>query len=262
MSTGRPREHAARSGSRGYASRMPARLCLAIETSNPSVGASVGVGLLHDDRSELLASEPLREVGRNEDDLLPAIDRVVRAAGVTARDLRVVCVSIGPGGYTSLRVACAAGKMIAEAAGAMAAPVPTAGIARVGVGGADVGRVGVCLASKDESVHVTEFPAGWTLERGVPPGQVLRGAEVPLERLEVLVGDRFLPPSLFEQLRGWGGRVVDPALTPAGCLEIARYVGMVDPMELNPLYPREPDAVTLWRARHGDSRAAGERTNL
>jgi tRNA A37 threonylcarbamoyladenosine modification protein TsaB len=229
---------------------MPERLCLAIETSNPSIGASVGIGRLLDGHAEVLAVEALREVGRNEDDLLPAIARVCASAAVHARDFRVVAVSVGPGGYTSLRVACSAGKMIAEGAGAACVGVASAAVARVGLGG-EPGAVGVCLASKEDTVHVTVFPPGWKPEDAVPVGGVVHADAVPLDSISVLIGDRYLPPGLLERAKEWSGRVVEPVLGIEACLVVAARAEVIEPAALNPVYPREPDAVTLWRRRHG-----------
>jgi hypothetical protein len=58
--------------------------------------------------AELLAREPLRSDHRHEDDLMPAIDRLFRAAGASPKDIRRVAVSAGPGGFTGLRSAIAA----------------------------------------------------------------------------------------------------------------------------------------------------------
>jgi tRNA A37 threonylcarbamoyladenosine modification protein TsaB len=115
------------------------RYCLAIETSNPSINAEVALGVLRESGApsagvDCITVEPVREVGRNEDDLLPAIDRACRRAGIAARQIARVGVSVGPGGYTSLRVACAAGKMIAEAVGALCVPVSSAAVAALGAG--------------------------------------------------------------------------------------------------------------------------------
>jgi tRNA threonylcarbamoyladenosine biosynthesis protein TsaB len=50
--------------------------------------------------------------------LLPAIARVLDAAGVRVADLAAVVCGAGPGGFTSLRIAAATAKGIAEAVGA------------------------------------------------------------------------------------------------------------------------------------------------
>ena len=43
--------------------------------------------------------ELLKASARHDDELMPAIERLVEKAGLTPRDLEAVGVSIGPGGY-------------------------------------------------------------------------------------------------------------------------------------------------------------------
>jgi hypothetical protein len=46
-----------------------------------------------------------------------------------------------------------------------------------------------------------------------------------------------------------GGGIVEPVFDPAACLELAARLPDIEPALLLPLYPREPEAVTLWRRR-------------
>src|SRR5262249_3389104 len=105
-------------------------IVLAIEASNPSVGAGVAIGRRRwGGGVEVLGVSPVRQGNREEDDLMPAVDRVCRGAGVAPREIGVVAVSVGPGGYTAVRVAAAAGKMIAEGVAARCIAVPTTMVA-------------------------------------------------------------------------------------------------------------------------------------
>jgi NhaP-type Na+/H+ or K+/H+ antiporter len=45
--------------------------------------------------------------------------------------------------------------------------------------------------------------------------------------------------------------IVEPVFDAAACLRVGATLAPIDPVELVPIYPREPDAVTLWRARKG-----------
>src|SRR5690606_35606531 len=181
-------------------------------------------------------------------------DRACARAGITARQIALVGVSIGPGGYTSLRVACAAGKMIAEAVGARCVPVSSAAVAALGAGSVNQ-RLGVCLSSKDDAVHFTLFPHGWTIGEPVPIGELLGAGDVPLDQIDVLIGDEHLPPALRQRAGAAGIPVQQPRLTATACLQLAcaRGGASIDPVELVPFYPREPEAVTLWRKRRGDT---------
>jgi tRNA threonylcarbamoyl adenosine modification protein YeaZ len=175
-------------------------LALAIESSNPSAGRGAGVALGMIDgvtgRVETLGVEPLRESARHDDDLMPAIDRLVRRAGQSPSDLALIAVSVGPGGYTGLRIAVAAANLIAYAVDAKTVPVPSALVAarRVEPGARPFA---VALASKAASTCVTCFDA---LGRPLGPMHRLIG-EDELESLGVarLIADQFLPASIRER---------------------------------------------------------------
>jgi tRNA threonylcarbamoyl adenosine modification protein YeaZ len=229
------------------------RLCLAIEASNPGVHAEVALGHIRGPRDvpTLLALERLREVGRNEDGLLPAIQRACAAAGAKPRDIRTVAVSIGPGGYTSLRVACAAGKMIAAATGAACVGIPTAlVVARSASAHSKDARLGVLLAGKDETAYLTPFQrGGWQFGDALPRGGLVSASDFPVDELDIVIGDPHVPSSISELLAARSVQVIEPRFSASACLELASQLSEVDAIQLVPLYPREPDAVTLWRKR-------------
>lgn len=233
---------------------------LAIECSNPGAGTAggsgglgVAIGLLVGDHVELLGSEPVRPTGRggHDDDLMPAIDRLFRAASISPRGgtLARVAVSIGPGGYTSVRVACAAGKMIAEATGARCVAVPTAYVAIESLSEhASAGHVAVALAGKGESSWVQVFLATCEVEAG----RIMIASDIqPLHAagVRLLVADAFLPASMRSVAERVGMVIVPPIFDAAACLRVGARRPTLDPADLVPMYPREPDAVTLWRAR-------------
>src|SRR6185503_7170285 len=125
---------------------MPS-VILAIETSQHQGGVA-----LCDARGEVQV-ETLSSAKRHDDDLLPAIDRLMRRASASPRDLAAVGVSIGPGGFTGLRIAISTAKMFAEALGAQLVAVPSALVAAEGHSGKSPFLVG--LASKGESCWMT-----------------------------------------------------------------------------------------------------------
>jgi tRNA threonylcarbamoyl adenosine modification protein YeaZ len=225
----------------------PNSLSLAIETSNPSAGGcSVAIG----DARQLLGEEPVREATRDADDLMPAIDRLTRRLGIKPADIGRVAVSVGPGGYTAVRTAVATAKMIAEAAGARCVAVPTALVAAVHAARAP-GTFAVCLASKGESTHATVFsrdasvgPMGHMRPRGP-----IAASDVATLGVSRLVADRFLPPTIAAAAATAGITVEPLRLSAAACYEASLALPEIDPVELLPLYPREPDAVTQWWKR-------------
>lgn len=240
---------------------MPeARLILAIETSNPSATAdtpdatSPGVALGEPDARcppggggvRALGVEPLAPRARHDDDLMPAIDRLLRRIGAAPRDLARVGVSIGPGGFTGLRIAVTTAKVIAFATGAACVGVPTARVvARRAV---HAGRpFAVALASKGESAWVTTFDASGA-ESG--PGRLRAAADLPGLGVPLLIADRFLPDAMRAACTRLGIAVVPPVFDPLACLELTAAAAPCDPVLLAPIYPREPEAVRLWRDRH------------
>lgn len=250
---------------------MPAeRLILAIETSNPTaavpsdaprgVGPGVAIGWLRPDKGvrvigwELL--RPSRERGGHDDDLIPAIDRLFAAQTIDRKQLNggAIAVSIGPGGYTGVRVACATGAILAEGTGAQTIPVPTALVAAYGMGSRaeETGRYLVMLAAKGETTWAQAFQGLRPIAEGrlfSSPDLVSACAQPNPPR--AIVADRHLPSAIRAQAERLGLPVIAPELSPVACLHAAALGGIaeVNPAKLVPLYPREPDAVTLWRAR-------------
>ncbi len=279
------------------------RYTLAIETSNPTAGpcgvtaategrsvlAGPGVALGRPRQQsspggllELVDEEPLHQGEGGSDDLVGAIDRLCRRTGVGPRDIARVAVSVGPGGYTGLRTAIAAAKMIAEATGAETIPVASAGVAAWCVSIRPPALV--CLASKAETTHATLLPAGtrsgaWWGTTGraavsplLEPGAAARleqalvqghegiaascpigviGAEqVEAVRPAMLIADRFLPESIRAAGARIGARIVEPIFAASSVLAIAAHTPPVDALNLAPVYPREPDAVTQWRRKN------------
>jgi tRNA threonylcarbamoyl adenosine modification protein YeaZ len=73
-------------------------LLLAVDTATPAVTVA-----LHDG-SSVLASESQVDARRHGELLLPAVDRVLAAAGLKPDAVTDVVVGVGPGPYTGLRV--------------------------------------------------------------------------------------------------------------------------------------------------------------
>ncbi len=222
---------------------------LAIETSNPSApevpGASDGPGVaLLDPEGALLAHEPLRPVSRHDDALLPAIEAACTAGGQRPRDIGRIAVSIGPGGYTAIRIAAAAAKMIALATGAELVGVPTAD-AVLRATAPEAERALVALAWKREDVWVRSYTGQH------PDGE---GSVVPISSLGQRVGAGVLiaEPRLIDQLRAMGLEPPAAVRTPVfGARAVARLARSLEPLSpeaLAPLYPREAEALRKWRA--------------
>lgn len=225
-----------------YAPDVPAAtsnpLTLAIETSNPSCEAGVAIG----SRAGIRGVEPVTIGDGRHDDLMTAIDRLCTRTGTAPRDLGRIAVSIGPGGYTSLRIAIATAKMLCESLRAECIAIETARIVahRVHVNTPFT----VVLASKDATAFATDFDSPGSM-RG--PGRLITS----LDELDTsaLIADRYLPIALADEAAARGIAILAPRFDPAACLELSFNTAPIDPVALAPHYAREPEAVTKWRQR-------------
>jgi tRNA A37 threonylcarbamoyladenosine modification protein TsaB len=197
----------------------------------------------------VIAEEPISETPRLDDDLVPAIDRVMRRAGGVPRDLRGVAVSVGPGGYTSIRVGVSAGCTIARAIGSRVFAVPSALVAAV-LASDEVGpgtMLAVCLAWKGDTVWRHRFRAG------DPPCAIDSGALVLADALdprETIVADAsFLARASDAPIAG-GAPVHPLRLSALGVARASMGVAPGDAAVVGPIYPREPEAVSKWRVLH------------
>lgn len=222
---------------------------LAIETSNPSAGSS-GVAIARRSGAGwgglgVIEHEPVAPGGRHGDDLMPAIDRLCARAGATPADLGRVVVSVGPGGYTGLRVAVTVAKVLGHACGAELVGVPTALVAREALGPEDLPAL-VLLASKGEGA------SGWLVDAGGARCLGVVGADdVGGAGARCLVGDEHLPAGIARRGAELGLGVRALTLDARACLRLGAGMEPVGADALAPIYAREPDAVTQWRARHG-----------
>ncbi len=252
------------------------QLVLAIENSNPASRAGgispaqVALGLV--DRTsgrvvKVLGEQPIRELGRGEDDLVSAIDRVMIEAGSTTRELRLVAVSTGPGGYTALRMAIAAAKMIAMVSGARCVSVPSAWCAalnarldRASADNAIESAYAPLLSVKGEAAFTQIITSEMLDQAGVAlPEGILIGPD-DLQRVlpqrTILLIDDHTPKALLDRAHELGFSTHRTRLSAEAVLAGAARLNAVDLAELAPIYAREPEAVTLWRQRHGKPAAS------
>jgi len=220
---------------------------LAIETSNPSgvtPGASArpGVALLR--AGAPLAIEPINTANPQHDDLMSAIDRAATAAGITPRDITRIAVSIGPGGFTNVRIAVTCARMIAEVTGAALIPVPTALV--VALGTPHTGPAAIALASKGDTAHITLVHQGLVTAEG----RIMDAAALAHLSITTLIADTFLPQPMRDLATAKGWQLLPPTFDPLACARAAETLPAIDPAQLAPMYPREPEAVTKWRAMH------------
>jgi tRNA A37 threonylcarbamoyladenosine modification protein TsaB len=237
----------------------PRDLILAIETSNPGPDtprrpsatprAAVALARLRPPAFDLLRVEPLQPHARQDDGLFPAIDRLFRAADAIPANLAEIAVSVGPGGFTSLRIAVAAAKTIAEATGARCRAVPTAHALIRRANPAGLPPTTIALAWKRDDAWCQSFARGSL--HPAAPGAITPLASIPLGPASRLIADHELIDILGARGLIPPGSILEPPhFDPVAVLEAALEIPPVDPLALTPLYPREPEAVTKWRTLH------------
>tara|TARA_R110000868_G_scaffold119469_1_gene316669 strand:- start:407349 stop:408050 length:702 start_codon:yes stop_codon:yes gene_type:complete len=223
------------------------KYALAIECSNPSTrGGSrgeVAIAKITDDGLDYVDSLELSEDARGSDGLMGAVDVLCLKHEIVPTDIARVVVSVGPGGYTALRVSVTVAKVLATVVGCGVVAVPSAAVAGVGLEGLDAV---VALASKKGLAHCTRIVDGQRTVLGVIGADELVGVGA-----KVLVGDGFVPKDMIEAGEGAGMEFRTIELTARACLEASVGMDEIDPSALGVLYAREPDAVTQWRALHG-----------
>jgi tRNA threonylcarbamoyl adenosine modification protein YeaZ len=219
---------------------------LALETSQraQSIAIRLHDGVVHE--------EVIHAEDRAQEDLLPAVARLVERSGCLPDQLRGVILNAGPGGFTGLRLAHAAAQAIAVALRVPVVQVSGATCARAAAIMADeLGASDSCwvaLASKGDETWIALADGSDRVDgRSISVGAWEPGS------CRVLVADEHLPASWVEAVTRHGVRrlplrVHARAVLAAGrpALEQGRFV---PPEALVPAYPREAEAVRLWRLR-------------
>ena len=226
---------------------MAQSIVLAIETSQRKGGVALrdAAGVAH---VEWVAANL-----RHDDALLPAIDRLYRRVGLEPEATDAVGVSIGPGGFTGLRIAVSTAKMLGEALGCALVAVPSALVAAGSYQGA--GPIIVALASKADTCWVTRIER--VGDRWVPAddGRLADVRSLELRDIKALIGDDFLPSGFRDACSAAKVAIIDPKFDPSACLAATeqrlKQGDTTDPLGLGPRYPRRPEAVVKWRGGGG-----------
>ncbi len=228
-------------------------ITLAIETAS----REGGLALL--DASGREHTERLVAQRRHDDALMPAIDRLCRRAGLGPGDLNTIGVSLGPGGFTGIRIGVVTAKILADTLGCRLVGVPTAQVlAAAATPGTDGRRLAICLAAKQATVWAQVFTWGedaWgsAREPSVIPALDLVGRVGPAR----IVADAHFPAEARAAAQERGIPLELPVYDPRACLRLtiaaAKRGECTAPIDLVPLYPREPEAVTTWRQRRSQA---------
>ncbi len=196
--------------------------------------------------------ERLTSSSRRGDALMPAVESICDRIDLSPQDLRGIGVSIGPGGFTGLRIGIAAAKMLSWSLEIPLVAIPTALLAAESAKDLN-GLIAVALASKDETCWLTLVEGSSGSRSIMGEGRLMEAAGFlrAVQPAAHLIADEHLPVSMCEH----GLATRSPDFDPLVLLEMTER-GLasgehLDPMDLKPLYPREPEAVRLWDSRTG-----------
>lgn len=203
-------------------------LVLGIDTS-----ADVRVGLARD--GDVVARREFPDSRQHLEQLVPLVRDTLADVGASIADLDLICVGLGPGPFTGLRVGIAAAHMLASVGG-----IPLHGVCSLDVVAAAAGRDDEFLVASDarrKEIYWGRYGAGVRLDgpHVDPPEQL---PELPVVGPGVLtyadrLGDRAQPE---------GPEFVDAGLMAA--------LGTSLPSEGDqPLYLRRPDAAVPARRK-------------
>jgi len=207
-----------------------------------------------------------RELGAGRDaaeGVLAVADSLLRDLDMTPRALRLIAVSVGPGGFTGVRIAVAAAQAIAEASGAAAIGVPSAAVAIESTLRDDDAKSALSILAVKRRDGITD---GWVtrLDRDDGVWSTTDGGRlVVLERLDLTGIDVVVAESdqigASARIAAFGasGRLVEPRFDAVACMHLAdralRGGATGAAQDLRAVYPRRPEAVELWAAREVQS---------
>jgi tRNA threonylcarbamoyladenosine biosynthesis protein TsaB len=248
---------------------------LAIETSGSLGGVALAEATSPGGPLRGVEEVRLTEGLRHARDLILTMKSACDRAGWAARKLDVLALSIGPGSFTGLRVAVTAAKFVAWDTGARIVAVPSLR-AMVENVPASCPRAAVLLDAKRGGLFASVFqrrhappgPDDLTLldEFDEPLGPVMIEPAELVRRLETMPAAGFAapPPALFlgpgvtkasEAIAGFDVAPCDawdirPSVIARLGYELHLLGRHADPLRLEPLYLRPPEAQEVWDKRH------------
>ena len=183
---------------------------LELSQRDGSVAAKLG-------RGEIFEADTLQG-DRDKDSLMPALDSVVAMASSQPQNIKSIIVSVGPGGFTGLRVSVATAKMISFATQATIVPIETS----LGIVCADQDSVSTSLvvsAIKQQTcwLSVVKKEPHWCCS-----GQLIEVSSLSdfIESGCVLYGDSFLPEQFTNTCHINGVEVRNVKSTAASILKV------------------------------------------
>jgi tRNA threonylcarbamoyladenosine biosynthesis protein TsaB len=216
---------------------------LAIETSGQIGSIALADG------GRVIAAETFPHGLRHAAEIIPLIERQLRAHGLTVADLEHLYVSAGPGSFTGLRIGITVAKTLAFATGIKIVAVPTVRVLALNAP-AEARHLIIVLDAKREQIFTARF------ERA--DGDWIEREPAHLDSLAAMIGrsprpvhllgegikfhEKFIPQSgdVIVTAPGlWQARA--EAVVALGTI-LAAEEKFADPFTLTPLYIRRPEA--------------------
>lgn len=213
------------------------QISLVFETSGRTAHVALGMG------DQFEESREVPRTRRNNLELIPTADALLRDHDLTPSDLSELYISVGPGSFTGLRMAIAAAKMLALTNPDLKlVAVPTLEVLAFQNAQGDK-SVAICLNIKRGTMYCAVYQADQ---------QIVEPALRSMDELLTTVDDPTHLSLVSEVDLDHSAQlpmdkaIVDPQSTWAIGQRLAREGRYTDPQALLPLYIREPEAVTLW----------------
>ena len=219
---------------------------LAIECSQRRGGVAL------QDREGHVHERAFATGARSDDVLQPTIEALFSACDLKPVDLDGCGCSVGPGGFTGLRITVATVRALGMSLGIPLYGIPSAIVAATSSSVVE-SPILVALACKGETLWLSRLvhtADGWS-----GSGSLVDTASAikSLSGCTVLLADEYCPISLREAAESGGLSVVEPEFSASACLHLTSERHSAgnpdDTMKLAPIYPREPEAVTIFN-RH------------
>jgi len=225
--------------------KQPITLALEISQANGSVAMSNNNGEV--------SSRKVASGRRDKDDTMPAIDELAKELSINPSTIELVVVSTGPGGFTGLRTAVSIAKMLSITTRANIIPIESA-VVTVCSAGFDTGSYFVVSGVKQDTFwlsNVTCKDCEFECEAGLTS---TAGFVEKVHNTSGVFADSFAPDSILQICRNCNTQIHTPQPEAATLLGLGhrRYSqsNFIQPANLLPLYPREPEAVRIWNEKN------------
>ncbi len=187
---------------------------------------------------------------RDSDDVLPAIDGLMKKANLKPKELTLIALSIGPGGFTSMRIAITIAKHVSFITGTPIVAVPSA--------------ISAAASQKDYSslfaIEAVKANSFWLSKLTLTKGHWRCDAKLTttedVQKISFTQQGILCSPEHAELANEFNL----PILPYTPCATSLMVVSgerlnrgeTTSAAALTPLYPREPEAVRKWKAQRND----------